>query len=300
MIPNLKKRGGGGGLILDSLTATANAAWSTRRLRSAYTGSLITVRRSSDNTTQNIGYTGGGDLDTTSLLSFVGAGDGFVTKIFDQSGNGYDATQATNANQPKIVASGSLETFGSNSIAAPLFIVANSTRMSFSNSAGQSGTGSSTIAVVARETISSGTGNVGPLGYGDTSGVDHGRAVLAFGTVGSPLGTQTAVGCSTYGSVAVNAVSNLAWFNHNYSAIGVWSGSGSTLKNYVNGSENESQAGYSGSFNTTFSSPSNFIGAIAGTGYFDGTVPEIILFNSAIGSTDMSTLVSNQQTYFGF
>ena len=36
--------------------------------------------------------------------------DGFVTTWYDQSGNGYNATQATAANQPKIVSSGSLVT----------------------------------------------------------------------------------------------------------------------------------------------------------------------------------------------
>jgi Alpha-L-arabinofuranosidase B, catalytic/Concanavalin A-like lectin/glucanases superfamily len=290
--------GAGATPVLDLLSITANAAWSVRKVRSAYAGNCIKVRRSSDNATQNIGFVAG-VLDTASMLTFVGAGNGFIDTWYDQSGNGYNATQATAANQPRIVTSGALNTFGTNSIAAPLFISANSTRLGFSNSAGTSGTGSGTLSTAARETISSGANNVGPLGYGDT-GTDKGRAILAMGTIGSPLTIQTAVGASTYGGVAPNAASNLAWFNHSYSAICIWSGSGSTVKVYVNGSENEGQAVYSGSFNTTFTSPQNFIGSIAGTNYFDGPIAETLLFNSAMGSTDMSTLVSNQQSYFGF
>jgi hypothetical protein len=33
---------------------------------------------------------------------------GFVTEWYDQSGNGYDATQATALSQPQIVSSGSV------------------------------------------------------------------------------------------------------------------------------------------------------------------------------------------------
>lgn len=96
--------------LLD-LYPSAAAAYSVRLLRTAYTGSAIRVRRSSDNTEQNIGFVAG-NLDTSALLSFVGANNGFVTTFYDQSGNGRDMTQATAANQPQIVVSGSLLTQG--------------------------------------------------------------------------------------------------------------------------------------------------------------------------------------------
>jgi PKD repeat protein len=93
-------------LLLD-LFPTAAAAYSLRKLRAAYTGDCIRVRRSSDNAEQNIGFASD-VLDTAALLSFVGAGDGFVTTWYDQSGSGRDATQSTGANQPQIVSSGSV------------------------------------------------------------------------------------------------------------------------------------------------------------------------------------------------
>ena len=82
----------------------ATVAFSLRKLRSGQ-ARAIRVRRSSDNAQQDIGFIGN-ELDTTSLLSFCGAGNGFVTTWYDQSGNGYNATQPTQANQPQIVSSG--------------------------------------------------------------------------------------------------------------------------------------------------------------------------------------------------
>lgn len=95
--------------LLD-LYPSAAAAYSVRKLRSAYTGSAIRVRRSSDNTEQDIGFTLTGDLDTSSLTSFCGSGNGFVTTWYDQSGNAINGTQTTAANQPQIVSSGSVLT----------------------------------------------------------------------------------------------------------------------------------------------------------------------------------------------
>ena len=85
----------------------AAAAYSVRRLRTAYTGSAIRVRRSSDNAEQDIGFSGA-NLDTTSLTSFCSGADGFVTTWYDQSGNSQNATQSTAANQPQIVNSGTV------------------------------------------------------------------------------------------------------------------------------------------------------------------------------------------------
>lgn len=93
--------------LLDTYPNAA-AAYSVRKLRTAYTGSAIRVRRSSDNTESDIGFTSLGNLDTTSLTSFCGSGNGFVTTWYDQSGNARNATQSTAANQPQIVSTGSV------------------------------------------------------------------------------------------------------------------------------------------------------------------------------------------------
>jgi hypothetical protein len=92
--------------ILDTYTGSS-VVHSLRKLKSAYTGYAIRVRRSSDNAETDIGFSGL-SLDTTSLLTFVGTGNGFVTTWYDQSGTAKNATQTTASKQPQIVSSGSV------------------------------------------------------------------------------------------------------------------------------------------------------------------------------------------------
>lgn len=96
----------GSSYLLD--TYSSEGAYSMRKISSTATN-CIRVRRSDNNAEQDIGFVGD-ELDTTSLLSFVGANDGFVTTWYDQSGNSKDAINATAATQPRIVLGGVLET----------------------------------------------------------------------------------------------------------------------------------------------------------------------------------------------
>jgi hypothetical protein len=95
-------------LLLDQYPGAA-AAYSLRKLRTAYTGSAIRVRRSNDNTEQDIGFTSSGDLDTAALKTFTGANSGFVTTWYDQSENTRNSIQGTAASQPRIVNAGIIE-----------------------------------------------------------------------------------------------------------------------------------------------------------------------------------------------
>lgn len=98
-------------LLLDTYTG-AEAAYSLSKVRTAYSGYAVRVRRSSDDTEQDIGFLSSGEFDTTSLKTFVGANNGFVTIWYDQSGNTRDIAQATSGNQPKVITSGVVERAG--------------------------------------------------------------------------------------------------------------------------------------------------------------------------------------------
>jgi hypothetical protein len=93
--------------LLDSYPGAA-AAYSLRRLSGDYQGSAIRVRRSSDNTEQDIGFEGTGELSISAVLNFCGVGNGFVTTWYDQSGNSNNATQVSSTNQPQIVSNGDI------------------------------------------------------------------------------------------------------------------------------------------------------------------------------------------------
>jgi hypothetical protein len=93
-------------------------AYSVRKLLPKYSGNCLRVRRSSDDGEQDFGFVSN-FLDTASILTFVGAGNGFITKWYKQGGNAADAINLTAAVQPKIVDAGLLRTI--NGIASPFF-----------------------------------------------------------------------------------------------------------------------------------------------------------------------------------
>jgi hypothetical protein len=97
----------GASLLLDLYPSTAGQYY-LHKVRMAYSGACIRVRRSSDNAESDIGFNGI-DLDTAALLSFVGAGDGLVTTWYSQSGF-FNLTQTSSASQPAIVLGGVLQT----------------------------------------------------------------------------------------------------------------------------------------------------------------------------------------------
>ena len=91
------------------------AAYSLRKLSpiAVYSGPAIRVRRSSDNAELDINFItsdANSGIDTAALLSFVGAGNGFVSIWYNQDGSGNNATQITAVSQPIIVSSGTLLT----------------------------------------------------------------------------------------------------------------------------------------------------------------------------------------------
>jgi hypothetical protein len=99
-------------LLLDTYPGAA-AAYSLRKLRSAYTGNCIRVQRVSDLVEQDIGFVNN-VLDTATLLTFAGASNCVVRTWFDQSGNSRNATSGlTTANY--IVIGGVLQTINSKS-----------------------------------------------------------------------------------------------------------------------------------------------------------------------------------------
>ena len=96
--------------LLDTYSDAA-VAYSLRLLKSTYSGSAIRVRRTDDNEEQDIGFRNN-ELDTSSLETFCGSSDGFVTTWYDQSGNGYNITESSASKQQQIVAAGTTITDG--------------------------------------------------------------------------------------------------------------------------------------------------------------------------------------------
>ena len=89
-------------LPLDT-SSSASAAYSLRNLSSSYSGSVVRVRRDSDNTEQDFNAE---EITDGTLADFCGASNGFVTTWYDQSGNNSHASQSTSSLQPRLYDSG--------------------------------------------------------------------------------------------------------------------------------------------------------------------------------------------------
>lgn len=142
---------------LDDYTTNLHATWSVaRRLLASYTGPLIRVRESSGNTEADIGFDADGKLDEAALAAHVGANSGFVTKVYDQGGNGRDLVQATAGYQPRIVNAGTIQRFNSGTAPAMLGITSGGQGMVTAAFASLTGTDYTLVSVLKAATGSTG------------------------------------------------------------------------------------------------------------------------------------------------
>ena len=92
-----------------STVSGCRAAYGFRLLTPNYTGAIVEVRRTLDNTyalvyADALGNLGLGPFGTgTSLNSWLQSTNGFIRRWYDQSGIGNDLVQNTEANQPRII-----------------------------------------------------------------------------------------------------------------------------------------------------------------------------------------------------
>lgn len=270
--------------ILDVLNSSA--AYSLRKLRTAYAGNAIRVRRSSDNTEANIGFTANGDLDTVALLAFVGGSNAFVTTWYDQSGNGRHATQTTAANQPKIVASGVVITEGGR----PLISFDGLTQFLNLPVSGAPTQNSSLIGVFQTTSAA-----VTSAGFINIVGVVINDPTIRVGVGTGSVTTYRAYWNGAYVSIDNPAVNfqNLSVFNVSF----VTSGGVTTTTVRVNGSN-----ALSASRGGTWTGANEFtIGCfkLTNNAMRAGIAQELISIPSVLSTTDRQTLERNQGAYFG-
>ncbi len=88
----------------------AVAAYSVRLLSNDYTGYAMKIRETGGDTETDISFNANGEIDVTDIEDFCGANDGYIVTWYDQSGNNYDLTQATDALQFLVCSSGTART----------------------------------------------------------------------------------------------------------------------------------------------------------------------------------------------
>jgi hypothetical protein len=267
--------------LLDTYPNAA-AAYSLRKLSTAYTGSAIRVRRT-DLTESDIGFDANGNLDTTALLAFTGTGvldNGFVTTWYDQSGNARNATQTTALSQPQIVSSGSVL----NKNGKPALKFNKSITNRLVSSFGQTVTTQSSFAV---SSIDSTTDSYGRIFSQSGNGNDYdGNSYIPI----IRFASSTAVGSYFNGDAAGSTFTNSTQFF--LSSVH----SGSLLTNQLN---NNSANTASNTLNFSFNriAIGGLTTSTSGAGYLDGEIQELITYYSNQLS-NRSGFATNINTYY--
>lgn len=268
-------------LILDTLTP--QRAYSLRKLRTAYAGAAIRVRRSSDNTEQDIGFSGT-DLDTAALLAFAGSGSAFIRTFYDQMGN-VDWVQTTQADQPRIVNAGVLETEGG----LPVIGFTDNTTQHLTQAPFLYASGAMTVLAVAKSAAAVPRGFIGEFGggtpnYSFRSG--SGAANSLRLTLTNDAGTAV---------VPSSALDGTVWDGVTRSIV--IKDTGSVCNSFDNGAIG-STINYTRSGVLTLTLL--VVGGLAGNiNSLPLRLHEVIIFSSAISNADQNTIALNQGGAYG-
>lgn len=254
----------GGPFILNLLGVPAGAAFGVRKLNGAYTGAALNVRRSSDNATLDIGFLPNGSLNASAFSGFISGGSGFVTKWYDQSGNGRDASQSTAASQPQLVLSAiggrpALQFSGAQYLLTSSFA---------------SSTSAQTINAVAERSANFTTA----------------QWLLTSGGFKNSFGWTTSTNTLVLsGTSNVNATASDNAF---HSLTGVINGASSVIQ--VDGTQTGVSVSGSASSGVISIGASN-----TGGGPLSGDVAEVFDWSSALSAAQIAAVHSSQSTYYG-
>lgn len=279
-------------MLIDSVTVASVGAWSAnRKLRSAYAGSALRVRRSSDNTEQDIAFTGGGLVDTTALSTFVGAGSGYLTKLYDQSGAGKDMVMATVASQPRVVNAGALDATGG--ILFPVWDGVDDYLMT-ATGVGLYSAGAATMVAVVRGAAAT-TKRLFAEGH-STSGSG---AYSLLGSMSSSASKRTAQVINEAGTQTLpETTGSLTLFDSAVHQTSV-TDSGTSVSGWIDGAADGSASAYTRS--GTLTPDRAAIGAIPRStvsAFFGGSIPEVVTFASVLSTVDRQAAEANQKAYY--
>ncbi len=291
-----------GAYLLDQIpTVSASVAYSVRRLKNAYTGPAMRVRRVNTGTDAqgDVAFDANGVVSANSIITITTAGGGatlgskitfstfyastsaYVVTWYDQSGNARHVTQATTSQQPRIVNAGTLET--SNSRAAIRFINSSSTVLSATiASATMFASGYIGTASLVAEASS---GNTSSFGYAD-GGTNRWQAHINEGNnlhfdVGNGYNRLTYINTASIGAL------------RNYVLVA----GPSVMQIWLSGTMVASSApSMTASTTGTF-----YVGGIptfSGSWYHDNDQSELIIFPKAMNSSEIGILQTSQKRFY--
>jgi Alpha-L-arabinofuranosidase B, catalytic len=296
---------------IPGLVAEATGAYSTRLLRTAYTGPALRVWRSTDNALQDIFFRGNGDLDTLTMGQFVSSNgahptaDGRIDTWYDQSGNGNHLipVAADDVNAAYLIQAGVGFNIGGHT--ALNFITGTTNSLVRSGGPYQSNTQGSIMAVANARTGGNGTGGL-PNGADANPGLfqvndgnpAQGNTSLAFASSGALTGAifERTTGTFVPGFIYNYFVAPYTFATDAIFALRFSTADGTVSKGYVGG--NNATSSNSAVANSTD------VGTVLGVGgssntVFDGLIGEFFVFAQELPSTDANTIGNNQSAWWG-
>jgi hypothetical protein len=265
-------------LLLDTGIATPVLAYSTRKLRAAYSGYCLRVLRLNDNATQDIGFVND-ELDTAAIATFIGANSAVIDIWYDQSGS-LNGTQVTDYARPIIANSGTLVTM--NGKTAFDTYETNYRWVSTGAVAGFSGVSQFTCSYVGEAAATNDSSRLATTLNGtDPDYVGTDSAILFI--------SQSTLGYAGYRASTGYASNTIPALNTPFTATSWWGAS--QHKVYTNGGEGAgvsyTPVGLAASLE--FRAPESF----------NGKMGEVLFWSSALSDGDLATLHLNQATYWG-
>jgi hypothetical protein len=269
--------------VLDTIDNTGLVvALSFRRLRTAWTGGAVDVRRSNNNAVATIGFSGE-NYNAADQTTHLAGNDGLISSWLNQAGNGLHATQTTNANQPRVSAGGTAEVLGTRQAAR---LIHSSQHFLDISSIG-SGSAATAIVVWSANSASP-SGYDGPLLGNWTSDTTQGQH---------------------WPFTDGNLYDNFCHSNRSSAAISGWGITSPAITSIISQSGsyrfwfNNVLRINNATGNTTIRTASGHrIGrsdSPGGANYFNGRVSEIIIFKRALTDTERATIQTNQAAYYG-
>ena len=254
-----------------SVGSVATGAWSTRKLAAAYAGNALTLRRTSDDATQGIGFANY-VLDFAAIQSFAGGLTGRIPTWNDQTGNSRDVTQATLVNQPVLLDTGAYFT-----------TIGNYPGLDFRAAE------SINTAVATSTLVTTSAGTIFAVFNADTTTATappDGRAVWANAGLNISLTLQDGVVIAAGSFDTNNDIASNAGYSTGTSYIVVWRHGGGNLDLFVNSDTAVATvaAGTSAALSGAFrvgNSPSTA---------FDGRIAELICYDTALSTGDIDLI----------
>jgi hypothetical protein len=290
--------------VLDLYPTSVHHAYSLRKVRTAYTGFCLRVRRTSGTSTEvNVGFNSNGTITLNSPITYASgtvttattlgqfaaiAGYGtpdagvtanqniFVVTWYDQSGNNKNPTQATAGNQPRLVSSITADLERSGGKVAVRFIKTSSTRLQIADT----------------------TANINNMSsywvgaFFSSTGTQIGYALATVNRFYLPALISGSVSAG-YGGTA-SAILLDSGFSTNrklYELMSPLPGSTTLVQGFTNGASQGTVAIASGA-------STNIQVGTGGTNYFDGYIQEIIGWQSNLNRLEKETNINSYWTIY--